>query len=714
MHQDSRGEQPIPQLRGSSGGTSYNPAAMPKRIIPILFGCVLAFAVAEKPPLLDEVTVAALEAELSGEAAKRNLEYMTRLHRTRGSRQFRAAAEHILAQLKEYGISPALDQFPADGKIYYGAQRSRPAWNAEFAELWELRQEGGGWTRKTRLGSWEAAPMSLAQDSASADVTAELVDVGSGTREQDYAGKEVRGKIVLASAQPGAVAELAVERFGAAGIVSYAQNQQTAWYGENENLVRWGHMETFAAKQSFGFMISLKQARALQRRLAAGDPIRLHAVVKTTTEPGTYDIVNAVIPGSDPALRAEEIVFSCHLDHPRPGANDNASGCSAILEVARAFAKLIREKRIAAPARTLRFVWPPEIEGTHALLQARPEWARRIKAVVHMDMVGGGPETKAVFHVTRGPASLPSFVYDVASIFGEYVNRESEQFAATGRAAHPVVSVEGGKEALQGEVAEFNLGSDHMVYTSTSFGIPAVYFNDWPDRYIHTTGDVPANIDPTKLKRAGFIGAATAYYLANFNEASAAALWPLLEAESLRRTALMIERRARLDAIEAANITRFHLWHETEVARSLERFAKPPQAVASAAAGYSQRLSAMLGKAEAPGSADPSAKLVFARTGKPHGTLITFGHNHFTDRYGAANERQLKLLNMGGGGALAFNQPRGSGPEYAYELLNLVDGRRTAMDIRNDVAAIWGPVQLEHVVEYLRALAEIGVIEEKK
>ena len=30
-------------------------------------------------------------------------------------------------------------------------------------------------------------------------------------------------------------------------------------------------------------------------------------------------------------------------------------------------------------------------------------------------MVGGGPQTKATFHVTRGPASLPSFVNDVAA-----------------------------------------------------------------------------------------------------------------------------------------------------------------------------------------------------------------------------------------------------------------------------------------------------------
>ena len=39
-----------------------------------------------------------------------------------------------------------------------------------------------------------------------------------------------------------------------------------------------------------------------------------------------------------------------------------------------------------------------------------------------MDMVGGGPETKAVFHVTRSPASLPNFVNDVAETFAEFVN----------------------------------------------------------------------------------------------------------------------------------------------------------------------------------------------------------------------------------------------------------------------------------------------------
>src|SRR6185436_42436 len=162
------------------------------------------------------------------------------------------------------------------------------------------------------------------------------------------------------------------------------------------------------------------------------------------------------------------------------------------------------QDRIPRPARTLRFIWPPEIEGTLALLNGRPEIAARIKAAIHMDMVGGGPVTKAVFHVTRGPMSLPSFVHDVADYFGALVNRESYQYAATGSARYPLVAPDGGKEPLLAEFADFETGSDHVVYQDGAIGIPAISLNDWPDRYIHTNGDVPANIDPTKLMRAAF------------------------------------------------------------------------------------------------------------------------------------------------------------------------------------------------------------------
>ena len=454
---------------------------------------------AQKPPLLAEKDVAALANELSGETAKRNLEVIATFHRQRGSRGYHAAAELVAERAREYGLSDVqILEFPADGKIFYGTQRSRPAWDAEVGELWEVVpdvvtcDEAAGRKPQTEaeqqkahpgvgvacdamvdreirlLASYAAEPVVLAEDSESADVTAELVDVGDGTKESDYAGKDVKGKIVLVSASPGAAQELAVGKFGAVGMVSYAQNQKNAWWGEDENLIRWGHLETFSEHKTFAFMVSLKTARGMRERLAHGEKITLHAVVKAGQHAGNYEVVTAVIPGADAKLKEEEIAFSCHLDHQRPGANDNASGCVTILEVARTLQKLIAEGKLARPARTIRFIWPPEIEGTLALLNgprgsfktwdlqessgpadrrkpaeaprypsgaplggySGPELANRIKAVIHMDMVGGGPATKAVFHVTRGPMSLPSFVHDVAWAFADWLNDQSYRYAA--------------------------------------------------------------------------------------------------------------------------------------------------------------------------------------------------------------------------------------------------------------------------------------------
>ncbi len=367
--------------------------------------------------------------------------------------------------------------------------------------------------------------------------------------------------------------------------------------------------------------------------------------------------------------------------------------------------KLINEGKIARPARTIRFIWPPEIEGTIALLNARPEIASRIKAVIHMDMVGGGPETKAIFHVTRGPASLPSFVNDVAEHFGEFVNDQSAQFAGGASVPFPMFAPEGGKEALQAERAEFSLGSDHQVYTDSSFGIPAIYLNDWPDRYIHTNLDTPANVDPTKLKRAAFIGAASAYFLANVKTENATSILRLLQSHSLRRTSIMIARRNALSADEAANLTRFHVGQERALIESMERFFRIPPTTRADAEAFLTSLEKLYGGVK-PAPAPQGNRLIFRRNPKLKGPLSAFGYDYFTDHYGADRERALRLPRYQG--------LRGTGGEYAYEVLNLVNGARTAQEIRDVVSATYGPIPLELVVEYLRALESIKVIERTK
>jgi aminopeptidase YwaD len=615
---------------------------------------------ADTLPFLTDKEISALASEISGESAMRTVEGFSRHHRMRGSRGFRAAADQVVEELKRYGFEDAhVASLPADGTIFYGTQRSRPPWNAEFAELWEV--DAGG-NRLNRIASWEQAPITLAQDSVSADVTGELADVGLGTAEADY--KDVKGKIVLTSSQPGAVAPLAIGKFGAAGIVSYAQNQRTAWYGEDENLIRWGHLETFAPEKTFGFMVSLKTARALQARLARGESVRLHAVVRAGQEAGSYDLPMATIRGSE--FPDQEIVFSCHLDHPRPGANDNASGCAAILEAARTLAKLIKERRIAPPRRTLRFVWPPEIEGTLALLNGRPEIAKRIKAAVHLDMVGGNANTKAIFHVTRGPASLPSFVHDVAATIGAFVNEQTAQFAMTGTARWPLAAPTGGKEPLRAAMVPLTLGSDHQVYNDSSFAIPAIYLNDWPDRYIHTNFDLPANIDPTKLGRAAFIAAASGYVLSRITPNDTAMLDEMVDAFALERRASAMRRKTP---------SKFTDWYEQEMKASIARF-------------FVEQT--LLSALSAPSAGRSACATCFRRNPQIKGPMSAFGYDYFDAHY---KGERIRLS-----------------AEYRYEALNLVNGRRSAEEIRDMLSAIYEPVKLEDVRQYLDALASIGVI----
>ncbi len=719
--------------------------------------------VAQKPPLLPEKDVTALANELSGETAKRNLEGIARFHRQRGSKGFHEAAELVAERLRAYGLSDvAILQFPADGKIFYGTQRSRSAWDAEVGELTEINFGGPVPCGKEMLekakpgflvdcitvdvralASYEAEPIVLAEDSESADVTADLVDVGEGTKESDYAGKGVKGKIVLVSAQPGAVQDLAVGKFGAVGIVSYAQNQKTAWWGEDENLIRWGHLDTFSPNKTFAFMVSLKTARRLEETLGRKEMIRLHAVVKAGQHPGNYEVVTATIPGADVKLKEEEIAFSCHLDHQRPGANDNASGCVTILEVARTLQKLIGEGKLARPARTIRFIWPPEVEGTMVLLNSDYDsvhplmlsknslkegkdgeilvehydlkggtaflpFYKRIKAVVHMDMVGGGPETKAVFHVTRGPMSLPSFVHDVAWAFAEFVNEESYKFAATGKAEYPLVAPEGGKEPLRAEYSAYTMGSDHDVYQDSSFGIPAIYFNDWPDRYIHTNFDTAAYIDPTKLKRAAFIGAASGYFLAGIDEKDVQTVLSLVQLQSLRFTKESHAKRAQVvQECEGGEIERFEQGLMIPLGESITRFAPDKQNlrwvyisrmrdnIQRNGQGMCLQTTLWVGKPE-----------IYRRNPNSKGPLAVFGYDYFAEHAKAAGVATPKLL--------SYEGLWGAGEEYAYEVLNFANGKRNVQEIRDAVSAEYGPVPLEMVVEYLRALEKVGVVEAVK
>ncbi len=664
---------------------------LPMLLLPLLTAAGLAaaqtapvappLAPSSAPPLLPPAQGTAIASEVSGARAMQTVRVLSVNHRMRGSAGFRAAAEAIRDRLQSYGLEGVeIISLPADGTIFYGTQRSRPGWNARSAELWEGDQ---------RIASWADQPLSLAQDSVSGRADADLVDIGAGTSEADYQGKDVRGRLVLTSSQPEAVQELAVGTHGAAGIVSWAQNQRTAWWGDDETLLRWGHLRTFSDHPTFAFMVTPARARAWQARLRAGQAIRLRATVDAGREPSAYLIPTAIIPGR---RGDQEIVFSCHLDHPNPGANDNASGCAGELEVARTLSQLVRSGALPQPERTIRFLWPAEVEGTIALLNARPEFARRTLATIHLDMIGGNTEiTKSVLRVRGSPPSLPSFVSDVGFTFAHWVNDQSLLFADTGAAPFPLIEPDGDRRPLQAVIGGFDQGSDHEVWSEGSYRVPIIYIADWPDRYIHTQRDLPGNLDPTKLRRAIFIAAASGWYLATLD--NGVNRLPN-QAGALERAA---EMRRREDARRAAGapdddifaLWRFFRWSEGERTASYGRF--------GLVVSGEGRLESVL----TPGTRPVSPSGPVYRRVRREGPMNGFGYSWFDDHLAQAGLTRPRLLSR---------QPEGEVASYGYEALNLVDGHRSVGEIRDYLAATLGAVPMDEVAEYLDILARLGVL----
>ena len=393
-------------------------------------------------------------------------------------------------------------------------------------------------------------------------------------------------------------------------------------------------------------------------------------------------------------------MLTCHLDHPRPGANDNVSGCVAILEVARTLHTLIQQDILPRPRRSIRFLWPAEIEGSIMYL-AEHRAAEDLLANIHMDMVGGGPQTKSVFRISGGPMSLPSFIADVGFEIGDFITAETVAFAGGRETEFPLHAPEGGKDAQVTLLEGLDMGSDHDVFREGSWRIPGLYLHDWPDRYIHTNFDTAAMVDPTKLKRASFIGAVAALYLADLSADDVPALLELLKRNALKRTAELRERLEPLGAYDAAAVARIRFDVERQTIDSIDAFVELTDADRASAHEFVAELERLVA-VPVPSERLARDETVYVRDPSVQGPMIAFGYSYLRDRYGDDAYAELQLPR--------YNGTHGSGGEYAYEALNLVDGSRTVSDIRDWLTAELGPVPLEYVGRYLAALAEIQVL----
>jgi hypothetical protein len=658
--------------------------------------------------LLDQERRDLLHEALSGEIAKDHVIQITRHHRIQGSRGYRAAAQYVLQQLHAYGFTEDeayIESYPSDGKIHYQTWQSPSGWDITSAELRMVEPY------EERLVGYPEIAMSLITYSNPGDVTAELVWVGSGTREADYEGEDVRGKFVLATGYGGSVHRLAVLRHGAAAVVCYLDDSRAKLFPDMLQYTGMWPRSDELDSVTFGFNITKRQGERLRAMLERGERVVLHGKAEGIgLEPYFMDVVVARILGAE--RPDEEIVFSAHLDHPKESANDNASGSAAILDMARALKGLIDEGRLPRPQRSLRFLWVPEWHGTMAYIDAHPEvvgpaLGGAVLANINMDMVGEHPELlHSRMIMTRTPPSVPSALNDVVENMARMVDRLN------------VRSPRGSLSRFNYAVTPYGGGSDHMMFIDRK--IPGMMFGHSPDYTHHTSEDTPDKVDPVELERTEIIAAATALYLSDLSGEEALDLAYLVGARGSRRLGLtaLRARRALLGGATRDNVD--ELWYETR--NMLAHAGQWEQQAVRSILHFNdgrdvrdmvQRLQTQYDRIETA-----ALETLYGR----YAALAPGAVALAAPRPYALDARVPRRVTRG---PLDFGLPASALPAEAaawyasaaftlngtqrFELVNFIDGQRSVSQIRDALAAAYGPVEQAVVARYIEDLVRVGV-----
>ncbi len=226
-----------------------------------------------------------------------------------------------------------------------------------------------------------------------------------------------------------------------------------------------------------------------------GVKLRLNLVVDRKAQEDRNVI--GYFPGSDPKLRNEVIIYSAHYDHVGVneageifnGSDDNASGTTAILEIAEAIATGPR------PKRTVAFLW---VSGEEKGLLGS-EWFSD--------------------HV-----SLPSEMKIVADINLDMVSRnDGKSVGITPSKSHPDYStlITDGLDACKSEGLTAKFDADQFYARTDSFnfakkGIPIIFFFSGVHEDYHKPTDDVAKADFEKAARI-----ARAAYRIGFKAANA-------------------------------------------------------------------------------------------------------------------------------------------------------------------------------------------------
>ena len=492
---------------------------MAKRLFVSLF--VLVFlaggaAIAQMTPwliwtLLPEGQMDEIIGEASGETAWNTIMETGGYNKDRLAEEYAGTfyeSQYIYDQLKRYGLPGAeIVRFPAG-----------QSWNGIKGELWEVKP------LRQKLASYKDMTAMLASGSSSADVKADLVWVGRGTK-QGIESAEVEGKIVVTEGSISTVHNLACGEKGALGVIAISTSRisrdplQIPWRGIYS---RRGASGQEAPEVKFGFLLPFREGELLKNRLLRNEKITVHAQVEAKMEDYEYQDVICHIPGTDP--NAGEVILSAHLFEGivKQGANDNKSGSAGIMEVARVLHTLIEEGRLPRPKRTIRFLWGPEFSGTGPWVRENKEIMEKTLCNINMDMVGISlSKTPTYFNLMRTTYGNAHYINDVMENYYRYVgegNKDRIQNRSSLSRLFRIVAPTGTDEPFYYSIETHYGASDHEIFNDWGVGVPGIMMITWPDPWYHTSGDRVDKTDPTQMKRIAIIGAAGAYTVASADD----------------------------------------------------------------------------------------------------------------------------------------------------------------------------------------------------
>ncbi|HXE76285.1 MAG TPA: DUF4910 domain-containing protein [Candidatus Xenobia bacterium] len=669
---------------------------MRRRLAFLLAGCLLASgplcSQTYAPPkyLVSEELFQSVTAEYSGSLAKEYVIGITRFHRIQASPGFTEAREYVVAQLKQMGVTDVeVETFPSDGKRRYQTYVSPLAWTVRSAELWMTRPQ------RQRLCNFRDVPMCLTTLSNGGEWRGEVVDVGRGTSAADYEGKDVQGKVVLATGYAGIVHREAVIARGALGVLIRPREDDRPEHPDmaryNGLWLKWEEKE----KAGFGFQLSHKQAEHMKGFMDVGQPVEVQAKVDAELHAGQLEVTNAFFRGSEKP--EQEIILIGHLDHPKWSANDNGSGSGALLEIARTLKTLIDQKKVTL-RRTIRIMWVPEHFGTIAWLDAHRDIGQHAIAVLNLDMVGEDLyKTNSRLRITRTPDSLPSFLNDLV-----------ENVAAQTAAAN-LTDPAGSKNLFHYEVTPYDPGSDHDMFNDSTVGVPAMMLGHWPDWTHHTSEDTVDKVDPTTLKRVGVLATAAALWLAVAGEKEGEALATI---GYTRAVGGVLETGLRLALPQYPGHMHFPTMEPLHPAsRQTRRWARLGLGGFEIVARIAPTLAQHVAQGPNPFSA------VTGMLGdelyvplKPEGPVprrLFIGP--LADSYASTWFREQLGEDYGWWREQARTNPHWE--IFVYEVLNFTDGKRSLAEIEDAVEAEFGPIPDGVVEHILRDLEKVRLVE---